>query len=115
PSQRVRLARDAELVAFYKELMLYPKITIAAVHGVCLGLGFILVSGCDLVVAAADARFMRTDQRLGLAANSIDFNHLVLNIGLKRTLGLLLTGGTLTGREAADIGLINPAAPAGGI
>lgn len=112
PSQRIRLARDAELVGFFKEVMLYPKITIAQVHGACLGLGFILVSCCDMAVAAQDAKFMRSDQRLGLAANSIDFNHLVLNIGLKRTLGLLLTGGTLSGQQAADIGLINEAVPA---
>ena len=112
PSQRIRLQRDNELVGFYKDLFLFPKVTIAQVHGVCLGLGFILVSCCDMAVAAEDARFMRTDQRLGLAANSIDFNHLVHNIGLKRTLGLLLTGDTLSGERAAELGLINEAVPA---
>lgn len=112
PSQRVRLQRDDELVSFYREVMLFPKITIAQVQGVCLGLGFILVSCCDLAVAAEDARFMRSDQRMGLAANSMDFNHLVLNIGLKRTLWLLLTGGTLSGTQAAEWGLVNQAVPA---
>ena len=112
PSQRIRLQRDNELVNFYRDVFLFPKVTIAQVHGVCLGLGFILVSCCDLAVAADDARFMRTDQRLGLAANSIDFNHLVHNIGLKRTLGLLLTGDTLSGTQAADLGLINEAVSA---
>jgi enoyl-CoA hydratase len=112
PSQRTRLQRDDELVSFYKELFLFPKVTIAQVQGACLGLGFILVSCCDLAVAAADARFMRSDQRMGLAANSMDFNHLVLNIGLKRALGLLLTGGTLSGTQAAEWGLVNEAVPA---
>jgi enoyl-CoA hydratase len=112
PSQRTRLQRDGELVSFYRELFLFPKITVAQVQGVCLGLGFILVSCCDLAVAADDARFMRSDQRMGLAANSMDFNHLVLNIGLKRAMGLLLTGGTLSGAQAAEWGLVNEAVPA---
>jgi enoyl-CoA hydratase len=112
PSQRTRLQRDDELVSFYRELFLFPKITVAQVQGVCLGLGFILVSCCDLAVAADDARFMRSDQRMGLAANSMDFNHLVHNIGLKRTMALLLTGGTLSGAQAAEWGLVNEAVPA---
>ncbi|MGC4112720.1 MAG: enoyl-CoA hydratase-related protein [Nocardioides sp.] len=56
PSQRTRLQRDDEVVSFYRELFLFPKITVAQVQGVCLGLGFILVSCCDLAVAAEDAR-----------------------------------------------------------
>lgn len=110
-SQRVRLKLDAELMDFYKWLFLFPKITIAQVNGVCLGLGFIITSFCDLCVAADDARFMRTDQRLGVAANSLDFNSLVINLGLKRTMKLLLTGGTLSGTEAEKYGLINEAVP----
>lgn len=83
-SQRIRLQRDGELMEFYRWVMLFPKITIAQVHGVCIGLGFLLVSCCDLCVAADDARFMRTDQRMGLAGNALDFNHMVLNMGLDR-------------------------------
>lgn len=110
-SQRIRLQRDGELMDFYRWVMLFPKITVAQVHGACVGLGFLLVSCCDLCVAAEGARLMRTDQRMGLSANALDFNHIVHNIGLKRTMHLLLTGGTLTGAEAADIGLINEAVP----
>jgi len=112
PSQRVRLERDGELVGFFRDLMLFPKITVAQVQGVCLGLGFILVSACDLAVAAEDARFMRSDQRMGLAGNSMDFNTLVHNIGLKRTMHYLLTGGTISGTQAEEWGLVNQAVPA---
>ena len=110
-SQRIRLQRDGELMEFYRWVMLFPKITIAQVQGPCIGLAFLLVSCCDLCVAADDAKFMRSDQRMGLAANALDFNHMVLNIGLKRTLHLLMTGGTLSGTEAANMGLINEAVP----
>jgi len=110
-SQRIRLQRDGELMDFYRWVMLFPKITIAQVHGACVGLGFLLVSCCDLCVASEDARLMRTDQRMGLSANALDFNHIVHNIGLKRTMHLLLTGGTLSGAEAAKLGLINEAVP----
>ena len=109
PSQRIRLKLDDELMGFYKWLFLFPKVTIAQVNGVCLGLGFIITSFCDLCVAAKDAKLMRTDQRLGVGGNSLDFNNLVANIGLKRTMKFLLTGGTLSGEEAEKWGLINDA------
>lgn len=110
-SQRIRLKKDSELMGFFKEVFLFPKVTIAQVQGHCIGLAFLLVSVCDLCVAATDAKFSRSDQRLGFAGNSEDFNVLVFNIGLKRTLHLLLTGGTITGEEAERIGLINQAVP----
>ena len=111
PSQRIRLKKDSELMSFFKQVFLHPKVTIAQVHGHCIGLAFLLVSFCDLCVAADDARFSRSDQRLGFAGNAGDFNVLAFNIGLKRTMKLLLTGETLSGTEAEEIGLINDAVP----
>lgn len=111
PSQRIRLKKDSELMGFFKQVFLHPKVTIAQVHGHCIGLAFLLVSFCDLAVAAEDARLSRSDQRLGFAGNAGDFNVLAFNIGLKRTMKLLLTGETLSGTEAEAIGLVNQAVP----
>ena len=111
PSQRIRLRRDRDLLNLYRYLLTYPKITIAQVHGFATGMSFAMISCCDLAIAAEDAKLSRVDQRMGLAGNSIDTTNLILTIGLKRAMGLLLTSDTLTGTEAADIGLVNTAVP----
>lgn len=111
PSQRIRLKKDAELMGFFKQVFQHPKITIAQVHGHCIGLGFLLVSFCDMAIAAEDAQLSRSDQRLGFGGNSGDFTVLAFNIGLKRTMELLMTGSTINGREAAAMGLVNRAVP----
>lgn len=113
PSQRIRLRRDRDLLELYRYVMTYPKVTIAQVHGFATGMSFALISCCDLAVAADDARLSRVDQRMGLAGNSIDTTSLILTIGLKRAMGLLLTSDTLSGAEAAEIGLVNQSVPAG--
>jgi enoyl-CoA hydratase len=111
PSQRIRLRRDRDLLELYRYLLTYPKVTIAQVHGFATGMSFALISCSDLAVVAEDARLSRVDQRMGLAGNSIDTTNLILTIGLKRAMGLLLTSDTLTGTEAAEIGLVNTAVP----
>ena len=45
----------------------YPKPLIAAVEGAAAGAGFSLALACDLVVAAADARFVMSHAKLGLS------------------------------------------------
>lgn len=112
PSQRIRLRRDRDLLELYRYVMTYPKVTIAQVHGFATGMSFALISCCDLAIAAEDAKLSRVDQRMGLAGNSIDTTSLILTIGLKRAMGLLLTSDTLSGAEAAEIGLVNRAVPA---
>jgi enoyl-CoA hydratase/carnithine racemase len=45
----------------------YPKPVIAAVEGAAAGAGFSLALGCDLIVAAEDARFVMSHAKLGLS------------------------------------------------
>ena len=110
-SQRIRLSKDKQgLADDFMSIFLHPKITIAQVHGYCLGGGLIVASLCDMVIAADDAQLGFTEQRLGFAGSGLpNIQILIATIGLKRTVDLLLTGRIISGKEAAEIGLITKA------
>lgn len=95
------------------KLFLSPKITIAQIHGYCAGEGTMVATECDFTVAAENAQIGHPEQRLGYAGSCIPtIPHLMMSIGMKRTLWLLLTGQMISGKEAEDIGLVTMAAPA---
>src|SRR5215210_7087901 len=74
-------------------------VTVAAVHGHCLGGGMELALACDLVIATEDARFGQPEIELGCYPPIAAALYPSL-IGPGRTLDLLLTGRTLTSEEA---------------
>jgi cyclohexa-1,5-dienecarbonyl-CoA hydratase len=88
-----------------RQLLDLPAITIAAVRGHCLGGGMELAAGCDLVLASDGSRFGQPEIALGcfppLAAALYP-----RRIGRQRTTDLLLSGRTITAREAVDVGFI---------
>jgi cyclohexa-1,5-dienecarbonyl-CoA hydratase len=80
-----------------------PAVTVAAVSGACLGGGAELVAACDLVLVTEDARIGFPEIRLacfppGAAAL------LPVRIGGARAAEWILTGRTVSGREAAETG-----------
>jgi cyclohexa-1,5-dienecarbonyl-CoA hydratase len=80
-----------------------PAVTIAAVSGACLGGGAEIAAACDLVLCAADARVGFPEIRLacfppGAAAL------LPARVGESRAADWILTGRTVSGREAAEAG-----------
>jgi enoyl-CoA hydratase len=86
-----------------------PKPTIAQIQGYCIASGLIFASGCDLMFAAEDARLGVTPVRAsGLPP---DLGRWPLLIGIRRMKELLFTGDTMTGREAANLGVVNGAVP----
>jgi len=112
PSQRARLSFDRLNVSErLRRIFLFPKVTIAQVHGYCIAEGFYTVSLCDLAIASKDAQFARLEQRLGFGGSGPDFPILVMTVGLKRAMEILLTGRYLSGEEAEAIGLVNRAVP----
>jgi cyclohexa-1,5-dienecarbonyl-CoA hydratase len=87
-----------------------PAVTVAAVSGACLGGGAELVSACDLVLVAEDARIGFPEIRLacfppGAAAL------LPVRIGGARAAEWILTGRIVSGREAAQAGFASRAVP----
>jgi 2-(1,2-epoxy-1,2-dihydrophenyl)acetyl-CoA isomerase len=89
-----------------------PVPTIAAVHGHCLGGGFGLAFACDIVLAAEDARFGSPFGKIGCVADSATHYHLRQRLGHHLASELIYTGRLITGREAAERGLINASCPA---
>ncbi len=113
PSQRVRLKVDRKAFADnHHRVFLYPKVTIAQIHGYCIGEGTILASCCDLAIASEDARIGHSEQRMGFAGSGMGtIPILIATVGLKRAMDILLTGRHLDGKEAASMGLVNKAVP----
>jgi len=81
--------------------------TIAAVHGACLGTGLGLALACDIVYAADDARIGSPFARIGAVLDSGAHAAFVARVGPHRALELVYTGRLLSGREAAEWGLVN--------
>jgi enoyl-CoA hydratase len=85
-----------------------PKPVIAQVHGWCVGGGSDMALCADLVVASEDARIGTPYSRMWGAYLS---GMWLYRLGLTRAKEYALTGKALSGREAADVGLINSAVP----
>jgi len=85
-----------------------PKPVIAQVHGWCVGGGSDLALCADVVVASEDARIGTPYSRMwGCYLSGL----WLYRLGLTRAKEFALTGKPLSGREAAEAGLINAAMP----
>jgi enoyl-CoA hydratase len=85
-----------------------PKPVIAQVHGYCVGGGSDFALCADLVVASEDAVIGTPYSRIWGAYLS---GMWIYRLGLARAKFHALTGRPLSGREAADVELINEAVP----
>src|SRR5215475_10081335 len=90
----------------------FPKITIAEVHGVCLGGGAELAMVCDMAYTTPDAKWGFPEITLGCYP-PVAGTALAALVGQKRAAELVFTGRTFTGEEAAAWGLANEAHPEG--
>ncbi len=88
-----------------------PQPVIAKVHGVATAAGCQLVAGCDLAIAAEEARFATPGVKIGLFC-STPMVPLSRAIGRKRAMEMLLTGAFVDAHTAAQWGLINRVVPA---
>lgn len=100
------------LEEFLTTVVDHPLPVVAAIHGAALGAGCQIAVACDLAIAATDARLGIPSSRLGVVIGYENVQRLLLAVGPKRAAGMLLTGRELSGKEAANWGLINEAVPA---
>ncbi|MFT4229554.1 MAG: crotonase/enoyl-CoA hydratase family protein [Microbacterium sp.] len=90
------------------------KPLIAAVEGWALGGGFEVVLACDLVVAAATAKFGVPEVKRGLVARGGGMIRLPDRLPRAIALELLLTGDPIDAARAAHFGLVNQVVDEGG-
>ena len=88
------------------------KPLIAAVNGVAMGGGFEIALACDIIVAAEGAVFALPEPRVGLAALAGGLHRLPRAIGVKRAMGMILTGRRVSAAEGAQLGFVNEVVPA---
>ena len=101
------------LVKFHgviRSLVSTKKITIAVVHGLCLGGGAELAMVCDFVYSRDDAEWGFPEIKLACFP-PVACTALAALVGQKRAAEMILTGRSISGREAAEIGLATRAVP----
>jgi cyclohexa-1,5-dienecarbonyl-CoA hydratase len=96
--------------AVIRALVATKKVTVAVVHGHCLGGGAELAMVCDLVYTAESAQWGFPEIKLGCYP-PVACTALAALVGQKRAAELILTGRTIGGIEAAEIGLATRALP----
>jgi cyclohexa-1,5-dienecarbonyl-CoA hydratase len=90
--------------AVIRAIVASRKVTIASVHGACLGGGAELAAVCDMVYTARDATWGFPEIKLGCYP-PVAVVALPALVGQKRASELILTGRQISGDEAAAIGL----------
>ncbi|TGB15027.1 enoyl-CoA hydratase/isomerase family protein [Streptomyces sp. MZ04] len=105
-AQELTLRAEDALAAF-------PKPTLAAVRGHCVGGGVQLAAACDLRFVDEDALFGITPAKLGIVYASSSTRRLVSLVGPATAKYLLFSGELIDARRALRSGLVDEALPAG--
>jgi enoyl-CoA hydratase/carnithine racemase len=87
------------------------KPVIAAIRGHSVGLGVAIVQACDLCVAAAGAKLLYSEPKVGLAYGLI--TGLAARVPHKFAMEMMLCGKAIDVERAERMGLVNAVVPAG--
>jgi enoyl-CoA hydratase/carnithine racemase len=108
PDDAQRLAVTAE-----EALAAFPKPTLAAVRGYCVGGGSQLAAACDLRFAQEGSLFGVTPAKLGIVYPASSTRRLVSLVGPATTKYLLFSGELIDAGRALRTGLVDEVLPAG--
>jgi enoyl-CoA hydratase/carnithine racemase len=90
-------------------------VTVARIHGHCVGGAVVLAAACDLRIAADDTRFSIPEVDLGIPLAWGGIPRLVREIGPARTKELVMTCRPFGAAEALAAGFLNWVVPASGL
>jgi enoyl-CoA hydratase/carnithine racemase len=102
-----------EIQRVFARLEELPTVTIAEIGGAALGGGLELALACDLRIAADGAKLGLPEARLGLIPGAGGTQRLPRIVGDSLARRLILGAEVLTGNQAASVGLVHWAVPAG--
>jgi len=91
--------------AIFRRLAEADSLTIAAVHGYCLGGGMELATFCDFVLATESAQFGQPEIKLGCFP-PVSMVTLPQLIGMRAAAHLILNGHQISATEAHRLGLV---------
>jgi feruloyl-CoA hydratase/lyase len=98
-------------LTWFKRLKAFPAVTIAKVNGYAFGGGLLVTGLCDLAVAAENIKFGLSEINFGIFPAGGATWAATHNLPRKQALYYILTGDTMTGRQAETYGLVNKAVP----
>jgi enoyl-CoA hydratase/carnithine racemase len=87
----------------------FPKPIIVAIHGFCMGGGLEIALACDMRIAADDARLGLPEIRIGILPGGGGTQRLPRVVGPGRARLMIYSGEPITGRRAAEWGLVEEA------
>ncbi|MFH1484638.1 MAG: enoyl-CoA hydratase/isomerase family protein [Chloroflexota bacterium] len=109
PPQATRLRIDEDHIVGLRRAILYcKKITITQVQGWCVEAGMFFAQTSDIAIAAKNAMFAHRGQRLAFGGTLSMPYELVMG-HTKKIVELLITGRTISGQEAEQIGIVTRA------
>jgi len=104
------LADSDRVAECLERLHTLPQPTIARVNGAAIGGGMGLVTACDIAVASESASLGLSEVKIGLVP-SVIAPYVLRRASEGRCREYFLTGERLTGRKAAEVGLVQRAVP----
>jgi enoyl-CoA hydratase/carnithine racemase len=107
--EAARIQHNRAINAAVDALDAAPMPTVCAINGLAMGGGCEIALACDLRYAAEDAQIGLTEARIGAIPGAGGTQRMPRAIGAMRALELILTGEPVTGKRAAEIGLVNAA------
>jgi enoyl-CoA hydratase/carnithine racemase len=102
-----RPGESSPAILYLETLAAAQKPVVAAVGGVAVGIGTTMLLHCDLVYAAADARFQLPFVNLGLCPEAGSSMLLPELMGHRRAAELLFFGEPFNAERARDLGIVN--------
>lgn len=105
--------RTREEAAAWQQIKLrnHAKPTIAMVNGWVFGGAFTPLTSCDLAIASDDAKFGLSEINWGILPGGNVTKAVADTMGQRNALYYIMTGETFTGKQAAEMGLVNESVP----
>jgi enoyl-CoA hydratase/carnithine racemase len=100
------------LVPTFEKITWSPKISIAAIDGICTAGGIELALACDIIIAAETAQISDMHvKNLGWIGGAGATANMAWRVGVSKAIELCCTGDVINGKEAHRIGLANQCWP----